>query len=52
MTEDKLTPEQRLKLEALSQAVAFCVRYSHTDSKGVIAVAKNFYQWLKEETKA
>lgn len=47
MFEDKLTLEQRLRLEALNQAVMSNMHMHSTDAE-IVATAQRFLVWLED----
>lgn len=48
VTDDQLTPDQRLRLEALAQAVAHAVS-QRTSAEGVVWAAKTFERYIRGE---
>jgi hypothetical protein len=48
MIEDKLTIDERIRLEALAQAVAWCARLGASPST-TIQTAKDFERYIRDE---
>lgn len=50
MNEDKLSHNERLRLECIAQAVAFLQMKPHMISKNIVEVARVFEEYLRERT--